>query len=125
MIRLLFPSLPILMAHAFAGLSMLWLLLVIVPGFTKTFDDLGVDLSAATRLVIWLSDLVVQYWYALVPLLSISDLVAVVVLQQFRERRRWMIWAWFGLWLFVALAFFVFAVTALFVPAIRTIDGLR
>ena len=113
------------MAHAFAGLSMLWLLLVIVPGFTKTFDDLGVDLSAATRLVIWLSDLVVQYWYALVPLLSISDLVAVVVLQQFRERRRWMIWAWFGLWLFVALAFFVFAVTALFVPAIRTIDGLR
>jgi hypothetical protein len=49
----------------------------------------------------------------------------VAVLQQFREQKRWLIWAWFGFWMFAAVLFFAFAALALYVPMVGLTRALQ
>lgn len=125
MIKSLFPALPILVVHAIVAVCVLLLLVAIVPGYTKTFEEFDLQLPAATKLLISLSDLTVQYWYAIVPLAALADLGVIVVLQPFREQKRWWIWAWFGFWMLVAVLFFAFAALALYVPTVGLVRVLQ
>ena len=52
---------------AFAFCVLIGMLMFLVPVFEQIFSDLGGDLPALTKLVVFLSDLVRGYWYILFP----------------------------------------------------------
>ncbi|MBE0594024.1 MAG: type II secretion system F family protein, partial [Gemmatimonadales bacterium] len=51
---------------AVAGLAVVVLLLFVIPTFEQMFAEAGVPLPAPTRLVIWLSQLLQNYWWAMI-----------------------------------------------------------
>jgi type II secretory pathway component PulF len=118
MIKSLSPALPILIAHAVAAIVVLFVLLGVVPGYIRTFEEFDLTLPAATKLLISMSDVTVQYWYGIVPLIALADVGVVACWQQFLAQQRWLIWAWFGFCMFVAVLFFAFAALALYVPTV-------
>jgi len=50
------------------------LMIFVIPGFVEMFDDTGIDLPLATRVVMAVSDWMVAYWYVLIGII-----VAIVV----------------------------------------------
>jgi len=51
---------------AVAGLAVVVLLLFVIPTFQQMFDEAGVPLPAPTRVVIWMSQLLQGYWWAMI-----------------------------------------------------------
>ena len=68
---LTYPAIMLLVALAVIGFMMAY----VVPKITKLFEDMGADLPWITKLVIGLSDLLVNYWWLL-----IGTTVAAVIL---------------------------------------------
>lgn len=56
------------LAHGGVMLGGMFYLYFIVPRFKKIMEDFGVDLDVSTKILIGLSDTVVNYWYLLLPL---------------------------------------------------------
>ena len=51
---------------AVAGLAVVVLLLFVIPTFQQMFDEAGVPLPAPTRVVIWMSQMLQNYWWAMI-----------------------------------------------------------
>ncbi len=49
-----------------AVIAVVVLLLFVIPTFQQMFEEAGVPLPAPTRLVIWLSDILQNYWWAMI-----------------------------------------------------------
>jgi type IV pilus assembly protein PilC len=60
---MMYPS----MVLAFATLVLIGMLMFLVPVFTKIFSDLGGELPALTRYVVFCSDLLKHHWYIIFP----------------------------------------------------------
>jgi type IV pilus assembly protein PilC len=74
---LIYPLSVIAMAVLIVGALLKW----VVPIFTKLFDGLGVELPAATRFVIKLSDIVGTFWW-----FGVMGIVALVIgIKYFRK----------------------------------------
>jgi type IV pilus assembly protein PilC len=56
----------------FAILTLIGMLLFLVPVFQKIFSDLGGDLPALTKGVVFASDIVRSYWFILFPAMGLS-----------------------------------------------------
>ncbi len=56
----------------FAILTLIGMLLFLVPVFQKIFSDLGGDLPALTKGVVFASDIVRSYWFILFPAMALS-----------------------------------------------------
>ncbi len=55
-----------------------FMMIKIVPTFEQMFNEFGMELPAATVLLVTVSRSIVMYWYLLVPILMLFALVAVV-----------------------------------------------
>lgn len=62
----------IAVAHLFSGLILAGWFYWIVPRFKYELDSYGVQISAPVLSIIHLSDLIVNYWYVLVPVVPIA-----------------------------------------------------
>ncbi|HEV8002933.1 MAG TPA: type II secretion system F family protein [Planctomycetaceae bacterium] len=64
---MIYPSAVITVATGIVGFIMYW----IIPKFKKIFMDFGIELPAITIWLIYISDIVVDYWY-LIPVIPIA-----------------------------------------------------
>jgi type IV pilus assembly protein PilC len=63
-----------------------FIMLKIVPVFTKMFEEFGLDLPEATRLLIAMSEWVVNCWF-LIPLIPVGVWLAIKLVRKFRHGR--------------------------------------
>jgi type IV pilus assembly protein PilC len=64
---MIYPIAVITVATGIVGFIMYW----IIPKFKKIFQDFGIELPSITIWLIWISDMVVDYWY-LIPVIPIA-----------------------------------------------------
>ncbi|HEV3301355.1 MAG TPA: type II secretion system F family protein [Planctomycetaceae bacterium] len=64
---MIYPIAVITVATGIVGFIMYW----IIPKFKKIFVDFGIELPSITIWLIWISDMVVDYWY-LIPVIPIA-----------------------------------------------------
>jgi type IV pilus assembly protein PilC len=64
---MIYPIAVITVATGIVGFIMYW----IIPKFKKIFADFGIELPSITIWLIWISDMVVNYWY-LIPLIPVA-----------------------------------------------------
>ena len=55
-----------------AALMVIVLLIFVVPNLTKMYDDLGQELPLLTRIVVGISDFIVDYWWLLIGMLFVG-----------------------------------------------------
>ena len=72
------------------------LLFWLIPPVKKSMDDLGLTLPVASQWTIIWSNLLVSYWYALVPLWLLADGGLLVGLGVLPSWLRWLQGLWFG-----------------------------
>lgn len=85
-------------SHLVAWCALCFGLYYFVPWYKNVFMDFGVELSAGTLLLIQVSDLVVNYWYLLLPVLGVFTVVDANIVSSFESQTsRW-------LWLVLVLA---------------------
>lgn len=63
-----------------------FIMLKIVPVFTKMFDEFGLDLPAATQLLVAVSNYVVKCWF-LLPLIPVGLFLGVKLIRKFKHGR--------------------------------------
>lgn len=100
-------------------------LILVVPGYKKTFADLGMQLPADAIVAIEVADWVTTYWYVLLiwlPFLAAAD--AAVVLLLWRSGRRGLCGLWCGLMIVLALLAVALAVVAIYLPLTRLQEQL-
>ena len=56
------------LTHAFVGLLLCMVLVLIVPEFAAVLADFEAELPAMTQLIIELSHMLAAYWYLVLPL---------------------------------------------------------
>ncbi len=78
---LIYPAILVVMVCA----SLLLLLGYVVPQFLPMFEDLGAELPALTKAVLWLGNLVQNWWWLLIAL---GVTAAIVIPQQLRDPAR-------------------------------------
>lgn len=66
-----------------ATLMVIVLLIFVVPNLTKMYDDLGQELPLLTRMVVGISDFILDYWWLLIGMLFISIFA---IRQSFRKQ---------------------------------------
>jgi type IV pilus assembly protein PilC len=64
---MIYPVAVITVATGIVGFIMYW----IIPKFKKIFQDFNIELPSITIWLIWISDMVVSYWY-LIPVIPIA-----------------------------------------------------
>jgi type II secretory pathway component PulF len=62
----------IAVAHLLSGMALVGWFYFLVPRFKHDFNDFGVEIPALTILIIRMSDMVVNYWYLLVPVSPVA-----------------------------------------------------
>jgi len=53
-----------------AGIAIAVLLIFVIPTFQKMFASVGMELPLPTRIVIWMSDFLINYWWAIVLIIA-------------------------------------------------------
>ena len=69
-----------------------FVLYFIIPKFKKIFLDFGVELPQISTLVLEVSDIVVEYWYVVIPLLFASLIYLLVLSFGGRSWAPWFLW---------------------------------
>lgn len=105
-----------LLVHCVAVFALLLALIRIVPACMVVFEDLDVELPAATQLLMSFSIFVAHYWYLLVSLALGVDAAVFIALSQLPSSLRWVTAAWFTTVLIAMILFAGFVAVALYVP---------
>ena len=74
---MVYPAAVITVAGLIVGFIMYW----IIPKFKDIFDGFGVELPAITTNLIWMSDMVVNYWF-LIPLIPVSLYLIIKIIRK-------------------------------------------
>ena len=74
---MVYPAAVITVAGLIVGFIMYW----IIPKFKEIFSDFGVELPAITENLIWMSDMVVNYWF-LIPLIPVSLFLIIKIIRK-------------------------------------------
>ncbi len=100
-------------------------LVLVVPGYQKTFADFNMALPAATVAVIAVAHWVANYWYVLLislPFLLAPDVVIVLLLGQLRSRTPSRLWS--GLMIALPLLAAALVVIAIYLPLAKLQEAL-
>ncbi len=84
------------LTHAFAGVLLFVVLVFIVPIFENHFDEIDADLPTATITLLNLSNILVNFWYLILPVLAIIDAAILFGLSQAPPKLRWLRSMWFN-----------------------------
>jgi hypothetical protein len=77
-------------AHAGVGIGGIFYMYFIVPRFKRILEDFGTELDTSTKMLISISDMIVNYWYMLLPLWvagMVLDAVAFATFHRVPESR--------------------------------------
>ncbi|MBY0524927.1 MAG: hypothetical protein K2R98_16095 [Gemmataceae bacterium] len=112
--------------HGLLGLGFFATLLVAVPRFKRIFADFAVRLPAATELAVNLSDLAVEFWYAIFVAFAVVLALDAALMVWLRRRTgsRALVWVWFLLVLFLGASLLAYTWTTLLAPLAELTDGL-
>lgn len=112
--------------HCLLGLALLTILIGIVPGYQRVFEDFDVELPVIARVVILLSRAAVSYWYLFVVMGAVALVIDYYVLRTFRRGAgRFAQSLWGALWLLVPLAVGAFFFVALTAPLTGLTESLQ
>jgi type II secretory pathway component PulF len=99
------------------------LLLLVVPGFKKTYDEYNLQLPAATKWLVMLSNWWCKSWYYAGPL-SLLLMVGGVMLGRHVFRRTSPGNVFAAVYLFVLVGTMLFAAVGLVMPQLKLVEGL-
>lgn len=69
---------PVLMSIVMVGV-IFFMMIFVIPKFVQSFQDMGVELPLATRIVIGASDFISGYWYVVLAAMFVPKLVTTLV----------------------------------------------
>jgi type II secretory pathway component PulF len=99
-----------LFAHFFTLVVVFFVMIKVVPTYIPLFEEFETALPEATKLVITLSNLTINYWFLIFPVAMAVDAALVVSLRLTEVTRLWLLPLWCNLWyLGVIMLLFVVA----------------
>lgn len=72
-----------------AAIVLLVMLVVVLPRFADMFEDMGMPLPPSTQAVIFLSDMLLGYWWAILPMMVVLFLAMRAATQTSEFKQRW------------------------------------
>jgi type IV pilus assembly protein PilC len=100
-------------------------LVLVVPGYKKTFAEFGMRLPVATEFAIAVSDWVATYWYVLLlspPFFVGADVAVILFL--WRSGRRGLVWVWGGLMIALPIVATILVIIAISLAMTKLYEGL-
>ena len=106
------------LTHVFVGVLLFVVAVGVVPAFWKFFADLDAELPAATTTLLNLSNILVNYWYLILPVFAIVDAAILFGLSQAPPKLRWLRSLWFNAIMLATILILFFSMVALALPFI-------
>lgn len=122
-----FSRLPVTLLWVVSSVALEMILMVglvgIVPGFRRTFDEFGVQLPWATRLVIGVSEWHAAYWYFVEPL-KLLVLIGGVLAGRHLFDTTWRGNVFGAVCLFLLAGALVFTIAGIALPYSALVEGM-
>jgi len=113
-----------LFAHLAAGLIVVVVMGFVVPRFVRTFAELEAELPPMSEYMITVSNLVVRWWYLLLPIGLAIDAALLFGLSRLPRPARWLATVWGIVVLLAAVLLIGLTVVAVIVPLQNLITQL-
>ena len=113
-----------LLAHVITGLVLVIVFVKVVPEFERLFAEFDVSLPRMSQLVLLLSNVVVCYWYLVVPLGVLVDAAILFGLSSIPDKGRWLSTLWTRFVFVAAVLLLVFIAVAMCLPLVWLIEQL-
>jgi len=113
-----------LLAHFITAIVLLIVFVKVVPEFRRLFQEFDVSLPRISQLVLILSDVVVCYWYLIIPLGLLADVAILFGLSRVPAKGRWLSTIWTCFVFVAAVLLLAFIAVAMCLPLVRLIDQL-